>query len=820
MITQEELSAYGQRFWEKRKPLLKEAGEKADRLLAGCSQEETLYFTYILATLPLSDLLDYDLELFLDMVREALAVRQEFSWCRDLPEHLFLLDVLYPRINTEELSGCRGIFYRSLAGRVRGLTLDSAILEVNRWCAEHVTYRSTDDRTASSLAVYRCGYGRCGEESTFAVNALRSVGIAARQVYAPWWSHCDDNHAWVDVYDGESWRYLGACEPEPELDRGWFTGAASRAMMIHARAFAQGGPEDWGFLFPETEPLDLWEENGVIYENVTRRYGETRPVTVLVTGKDGRPAAGAEISFSILNMARFSKIAVLKTGPDGTAKMRLGLGNVRITAVLKGEEGETLLDTARQDFVRVKLQTPDFPSWKQAVWREFDFLAPDGRKEYPAPLSSEQRERRRAWLDRAEELRKAWIESPENSGGLPLAGPLARVWETLTEKDRAEAPRTAVLEDCLGAYSWEEQFPREVFETALLCPRIGLEPLTPWRERLANSFSPEEKERFRSDPKKVWDCLEERLAPADAYPALYGTPIGAFQGRAANGPGKKLLFCAVCRSVDIPARLSPIDGEPEYWDGRAFSPIAGEKSARLMLKAGPGAALGQSFSLARLEGAREVPLTLDDGVAEGEPLPLRPGKYRAVTATRLPNGKQLARRLDFSVKAGEVCELSLSFREGTVEDLLVSRSLPPFVLADRDSGELPGLELLGANPLSLVVWLEVGREPTEHILNELRETAKEFSASGCAIHLVLERWEQEEDPALRRTREQLPGARIWQGSFGDCVPELARCMFADPDKLPLVLLADSKGNGLYCSAGYNVGTAALLLRLIRQAQSD
>ena len=54
----------------------------------------------------------------------------------------------------------------------------------NYWCAQEATYHCTDDRTLSALAVYRRGNGRCGEESVFTVNALRSVGVPARQVYA------------------------------------------------------------------------------------------------------------------------------------------------------------------------------------------------------------------------------------------------------------------------------------------------------------------------------------------------------------------------------------------------------------------------------------------------------------------------------------------------------------------------------------------------------------------------------------------------------------------------------------------------------------
>lgn len=64
------------------------------------------------------------------------------------------------------------------------------------------------------------------------------VGIPARQCYVPRWAHCDDNHAWVEVWADGDWHYLGACEPEPVLDKGWFTAAASKAMLVHAKAFS------------------------------------------------------------------------------------------------------------------------------------------------------------------------------------------------------------------------------------------------------------------------------------------------------------------------------------------------------------------------------------------------------------------------------------------------------------------------------------------------------------------------------------------------------------------------------------------------------
>lgn len=95
--------------------------------------------------------------------------------------------ILDHRVNEEEVLPCRSFFWNELKDRIEGKNAKDAAIEVNYWCAEEATYHSGDDRTLPALTVYRRGYGRCGEESVFLVNALRSVGIPARQVYVPRW---------------------------------------------------------------------------------------------------------------------------------------------------------------------------------------------------------------------------------------------------------------------------------------------------------------------------------------------------------------------------------------------------------------------------------------------------------------------------------------------------------------------------------------------------------------------------------------------------------------------------------------------------------
>ncbi len=88
------------------------------------------------------------------------------------------------------------------------MSLEDAILEINHWCHEKVTYTPTDARTRGPIAVMATGKGRCGEESTFTVSALRAAGIPARQVYTPRWAHTDDNHAWVEAWADGKWHFL------------------------------------------------------------------------------------------------------------------------------------------------------------------------------------------------------------------------------------------------------------------------------------------------------------------------------------------------------------------------------------------------------------------------------------------------------------------------------------------------------------------------------------------------------------------------------------------------------------------------------------
>lgn len=151
------------------------------------AEREALMFLY--AYMPIGDITDYPGEYYLKTIRLSAQTRSEMPWGKTVPDELYRHFVLPVRVNNESLDESREVFYGELKDRVEGLSMKEAILEVNHWCHEKVVYRPSDARTSSPLATVRSAYGRCGEESTFTVAALRSVGIPARQVYTPRWAH-------------------------------------------------------------------------------------------------------------------------------------------------------------------------------------------------------------------------------------------------------------------------------------------------------------------------------------------------------------------------------------------------------------------------------------------------------------------------------------------------------------------------------------------------------------------------------------------------------------------------------------------------------
>ncbi len=827
----ETLRAQAMGMWRAAMPDLGHMGPALDGRIRALPGDEGTLLALAYGTLPLSDTAGVPLSVIESYGAHALFLRRESPFCRDISEQMFLHFVWYPRINSEDLTDCRRFFYEKLSPRVAGLSDEQAVLAVNRWCAEHMTYQQADDRTESPLTAYRSGTGRCGEESVFLVTALRSVGIPARQVYCPLWAHCDDNHAWVEAYAGGRWRFLGACEPEPILDRGWFTGAAARAPLVHYRTFFDCALGD-----------ALTERMGSVrLYNVTARYAETFSLTVRVARPDGTPAAHAVVEIDTANMAAFRPVLRTRTDEAGRAVLELGKSGLHVEAF---QDDLTAMADIGTELDVLELELTLAPPAEGAFQCDLTPPAPSARNR--TVLSPDQRAQAASARTECAALRaarrQAWQKPEYAEAEAPwprlfalAAGNAAELRQFYRAHQGAERALAAQMlqamaeKDCKdvtfdileGHFQAALPFAgAEHFAEEILSPRIGFEVLENWRPAVLAAFPPERRAAFAARPQALMDHIRAAYPdPAgNLYPTLSMTPCAVLASGHADEKGRRTLFTAVLRTLGVPARLDPADGSAQYWrDGRYHTVGQGEEeqpaTLELLPQDGQRAVYGVDWTLSRRTEDGWQALRRAGPVSPYR-MALRPGLWRLVTTRRLPNGKQLCRAVDFAAGAGEALRLPLKIRSAPPEDMLSRIPLDPVSLLDGNGKTVSTAALLGR--AAMLAWLEPEAEPTEHVLNELLEAADAARAQmdgGLAVAFVLRDKEALENAALARVLEELPAIRVYFSAFGAAEEELARKLFLEPGTWPLAALLDAQHRCRFASAGYQVGLVELALQL-------
>lgn len=854
----QELKQYAREQYEKRFPYFGKCQQKVQAIINGLPEEEQILMEFLYGTMPIQDVGDCAPEVFLGFVRHGIMLRKQVKWCRDLSETMFLHYVLYHRINTENIEDCRKIFYDCLKERIKGMSDQEAALEINYWCAEQGSYESTDDRTMSPLTFLRGGRGRCGEESVFAVTAFRSVGIPARQVYTPRWAHCDDNHAWVEVYVQGAWHFLGACEPEEILDKGWFTNASSRAMLVHTRTFSDySGNEGEG---KEEMRPEILEGDGLqVFYNDTANYALTKRFQILVTDETGQPVPGAEISAELLNMAEFSPAARLTADGEGKAWITLGLGDILIRAVKGKRWTEEIVSADQMDQVILRLGTEGLGPECTAEWKEFQMEAPKDYPVHPAVLTEKQKEKNRKRLSQAAACRREkqqswiqeqlWEEYPEERGIFDQAGGnIGEIAAFLTrDKDPARKAllhhlarkdakdgKAEILESHLKGAAvfwkeWKEKGEEEIFFRYIQCPRIFYETLTDYRGAILKFFSQEEKEAFCRQPELIWKYIQDNLAwnPEIDYSSIYSTPKGSLLLGQASPLSRRILFVAVCRTLGIPARMNPVDREGEIYENGKFRNITAEKPAgeREQYQSARAVFLSegeetwkyyQTWTLGRWKDERFFTLDYSgEEFQEGKlAVDLTPGIYRIITTRRLPGGGQLAAYFIFQAEEGKEVKIPMYLRKGELKEQLVDYVLEDFTVETEEGGKVPVSSLLNGT-VNLLALVAEGQEPTEHVLNEILEQRGELNNLDGQIVFLTENRESLENPLVAAVKREVPKARFVFGKLEELAEPLARRMYVDPEKLPLLIACGPGLHGFYGSSGYNVGSVNLFLRLSR-----
>ncbi|WP_461637480.1 transglutaminase domain-containing protein [Labilibaculum euxinus] len=818
-------------------------------------EKEALQFLY--AYMPLCDLADYNGDFFLKQVRSSFEARESFEWGKKVPDELFRHFVLPYRVNNENLDSARWVFLKELKPRLKGMSMKEAVLEVNHWCHEKVNYAPTDIRTSGPLSIVRTSWGRCGEESTFTVTALRSVGIPARQVYTPRWAHSDDNHAWVEVWADGKWSYLGACEPEPDLNMGWFTEPARRAMLVHTKVFG-----DFEGDYEVVKRSDNFTEI-----NVVENYADVKKIYVQVVDQSGNSVENAKVDFGLYNYAEFYPIASKNTDSDGISFLTTGLGDLLIWAGKEGEYAGRKISVKQTDTLCLELgrgfygeQIADL-NMVPPVEQDPYSVDESKKKQNDIRLSCEDSIRmqyRTTFIDSItackladeksldagmiwnsfkksqgnwKEIQKFIESTSEGNGAIAVAVDLLNL---IADKDLRDT-RSEILEDHLsntiGKYKLEDYSSKELYLKYVLNPRISNEWLIAYRGYLQKAFQ----DKFTGERSEIveqikqWILDEIQITEEENYYNLPITPKGVYELRISNAESRDVFFVALCRSLGIPSRLEPAEKTPQYFDGKEWLNIYFEKqivnqpiTGFVMLNKTAkdfDPAYYMHFTIGKMiDGVYE---SLDygwDSKLSDLPskLELEAGKYRLVTGKRGVDGTVYAHLNHFEVFKNQTTKIDLIFRDPKVESKILGH-LDINLKVFNDNGESVSLKSLEKQDAIVLMWLEPGKEPTRHLMEEFKDIRKRYQEWNGNI-VVLQAEEISDENLTDAFFANMPSNyKLYKDKNNELIIQAKKELrITGKVEKPLLLVLHSNGDIQFASRGYKIGIHEHLLKILEK----
>ena len=808
-------------------------------LLAGCgekpsqksfTEEKALDFLY--QYMPLGDSVDYPRDYFQECVQYAFKAKAELPWGDSVPEREFKHFVLPPRVNNENLDRFRATYYEELKSRVQNLSLYDAVLEVNHWCHEHVNYKGSDSRTSAPMATIKTSWGRCGEESTLLVTALRTVGIPARQVYTPRWAHCDDNHAWVEAWVDGKWHFLGACEPEPVLDLGWFNEPASRTLLLHTRVFGDyDGPEE------------VISRNSNYTEiNVVDNYGQTAKTTFTVMDVDGKPLPGITVEFKIYNYAEFCTVARKTTDENGQTWLTSGLGCMMAYASSNGKFGFQMFKSGEQDEVTITLdhQEGTLESF------EFDMVPPSPTANIPE-VTIEMRTENNRRVSHEDSLRNAYIASCKkaqqelimNTGNKTLCRIYEKTWgnyKTIANfvKYAEQQQQSIKAINLLSSLSdkdlrditlevLKDHFESNASDPYVYSPRISNEMIVAWRKPLTEFFPEKDRQLYHDNPFFVVDWVKNNIEVNDDLnpQRIPISPLGVLRARKADRHSRDIFFVAMARSLGIASQINPVNGNVQYYsddqwvnvDFEAAEPV-NNAVGYLDLHYKPNGSISDPkyythFSIKKFDGNSFNLLAYDakdPGIDDGmtlstfdHPTPLDEGYYILTGGTRLEDGTALTHSEFFTIKAGETTEVNLVLRRPKTKTEVFGQfdNRPEFVEED--------YYILG--------YLDQGSEPTTHAMQDIADFHNDFDASGIPMFFAFANDDEYEKFLLKNFNDLPNNVTPYIDEDGALWKDLVESLSINEKTLPVFIIVNGQNEVVFFKQGYTIGLGEQLLRI-------
>lgn len=275
------------------------AGDNAKELkkaLKEVPRNEREGMAFLISYMPERDAKSLSADFLLENVEYAYKARAEFPWAKEVPDSVFLNDVVaYANLN-ENRESWRKDFYERFKKYVAPCkTMREAIDSVNKNVRDELLVDYNTKREKPDQAPYesmRQHMASCSGLSILLTDAFRAVGIPSRVAGTPAWHDDRGNHNWNEVWIDGQWRFT-EYYPSDDLDQSWFLTDAGKAIKEDVRkAIYAASFKPTGSYFPL-----VWDEDirYVHAENVTDRY-----TSLYRAQLSAMPADGSHVALRVM----------------------------------------------------------------------------------------------------------------------------------------------------------------------------------------------------------------------------------------------------------------------------------------------------------------------------------------------------------------------------------------------------------------------------------------------------------------------------------------------------------------------------------------
>lgn len=843
----EYLSKVENDFTEK-KTILKN-GELFDIFNEKISTEEKEALQFLYAYMTLSDIADHSGEYFLDNIRLSFKIREASSWGKNIPEDIFRHFVLPIRVNNENLDNSREYIQNELWPRVKHLSMYDAVLEANHWCHEKAIYTPSDIRTSSPLATIKTAYGRCGEESTLLVAALRAIGIPARQVYTPRWAHTDDNHAWVEAWVDGEWFFLGACEPEPVLNLGWFNSPASRGMLMHTKVFGSyNGKEE-----------KMLQTANYTEINIIENYADKASVTVTVKDDKGNTVEGANVEFKIYNYGEFFTVYKQKSNTQGQISLSAGLGDMLVYASHGDKFGLRKVSFGKDKTVDIVLEH----NINEAYSENMVIVPPSENAKIPS-VTEEQRKENDIRMHQEDSIRNAYLATfpnkevinkfaeennlkyediegfivksrgnyaeimrfLSNSSQNEMCERAIELLKSITDKDLRDTP-CSVLEDHLY------NTPKDANPEYVLCPRVAYELLSPYRSYLQKEIPESLKAEFTANPQTLvkW-CSDSITVRNDLNTGGAPTsPIGTWKSRVVDSQSREIFFVAAARSLNIPAWKDAVTGNIYFIDNSKTNQVDFEISTTSNTPEGTLKAIYKpiprlndpkyysNFTISKYEDGSFKLLNYPENATWSSllknGLKIEEGYYMLTTGSRMANGSVMSNVSFFTVEKDKETKIELTMRNNAEEIRVIGNFNSELKYTDVVTKAETSILSTTGRGYFVVGILGPGQEPTNHALKDIEIKKEEFEKWGRKMILLFP-----DEKSYRKYSPtdfpNLPSNIVYGIDTNNAIRnEISQNMkLPNGGHLPIFIIGDTFNRVVFQIDGYTIGTGEQLIKTI------